>query len=152
MSKTRKNNKKSYKRTLIKKHKGGNCRVCGNKMNGGYGNSNLNEVPLTKYYPLNNYANDPNNNTIMQSGRLTSIQQNGGKQLRKSRKTRKNQKSKKMRGGIGGFLLGNSSNVNPVLNVGTVGGSFSSNSILSGTQNVNTAPYSQPNYNTNVLV
>ena len=152
MSRTRKNNKKSHKRTLIKKHKGGNCSVCCNKMKGGYGNSNLNEVPLTKYYPLNNYTNDPNNNNIMQSGRLTPFQQDGGKQSRKSRKTRKNKKSKKMRGGIGGYLLGNSSNVNPVLNIGTTSGSFSSNNILSGIQNVNSASYSQPNYNANVLV
>ena len=45
---------------------------------GGYGPSNFSELSPKHYYPLNDYVNDPNNPTIMQSERLSIPAQHGG--------------------------------------------------------------------------
>ena len=60
---------------------------------GGYGSSNFSELPTKYYYSTNNYNDDPNNPTIMQSGHLTNITLRGGK----SRKHKKINKSRKMK-------------------------------------------------------
>jgi len=64
-----------------------------NVMKGGYGPSNFSELSSKYYYPVNNYNNDPNNPTTMQSEHLSQPVIRGGN--KKTQKTQKNTRKHK---------------------------------------------------------
>ena len=60
------------------------------RFSGGYGDTNFTELSTKSYYPTNNYNDDPNNPTIMQTERLSNpVLRGGKKRVNKSRKMNK---------------------------------------------------------------
>ena len=60
------------------------------RFSGGYGPTNFSELSTKTYYPINNYNDDPNNATTMQTERLSNAVLRGGKKrVNNSRKMKK---------------------------------------------------------------
>ena len=119
-------------RTLLpRKQKSRNNKSYHKKIKGGYGSSNFSELPTKYYYSTNNYNNDPNNPTIMQSGRLTPLQKGG-----KRRTYRKRKMSRRQKGGNSFLSFGIPSNSNFESNIGTTNGALGGYNILRGVQNM----------------
>lgn len=109
------------------------------KFKGGYGASNFTELPTKYYYSTNNYINDTNNPSTMQSGRLTPITQQGGKRF--SYKKRKN--SRRQKGGNSILSFGIPSNTNFGSNFGTTNGALGGYNIMKGVPNMDSNVNSQ---------
>ena len=107
-----------------------------------------NSFSIRNYYPAENYNNAPTNPNMITASRNLPNMQSGGKsrriKKRKSNKTKKRRshRIKKMVGGT--VLFTTSTSSNPVLSFGNFDWASSGNNILSGTSNINAAPYSQP--------
>ena len=130
---------KNKSRKSLRKIQKSNNKTYRKKFKGGYGASNFSELSTKHYYSPNNYNNDPNNPSTMQSGRLTPITQQGGN--RRSYKNRKN--SRKQKGGNSILSFGIPSNNNFDSNFGTTNGALGGYNIMRGVQNMDRNTNSQ---------
>ena len=105
--------KRTYRKKAYRNYKGGcgdsTCSMTPTLFKGGHsGSETLADLPISKFYPLNGYTNDPND---MQVSARNLI---GGKSRKLSRKLRG--------GGLFDSMFGSSGNINSLASFGTVGG------------------------------
>ena len=140
---TKRNPKKGRKtRRYTKKtrvYKGG-CNNC--TMHGGSGATSDFNVPISKFYSLNDHVNDP-----LAPDQITSVRNlpnmSGGKSKRKMRKMKGGSISSVL-SSTSDYLLGNSLSSNPVTSFGVSGSANMATNILSSKMNVSGATYNQP--------
>ena len=136
---------KSKKRCGHKNKKRCHCSRRIRKISGGNANSlNFQQSPGQYYYDVNNYANDPNDPSVVMSTR-NAPNMLGGKRRRKSRK---------MRGGKMDLLLGNGQYNNPVTSFGNIDGALMGKNLFSGQSIQDGSVTNQPaylTYNSNSL-
>ena len=127
--------RKNKQRRTNRKYKGGGCGCANKPLFGGSGVASY--QPTAYQYKLNDLNNDPSNLPNIQASRqLPNI--TGGKNRNRTYK-----RNRKMRGGAD-LLLGANTMLDPVKNFATTTGAYSGINILSGANNLNPAPYSQP--------
>jgi hypothetical protein len=131
--------RKSNRRKMVK---GGGC-GCGNNneqkmslIKGGdpFGPPSFQGLPISTYYPLNTYANDPV--YLQESSRLIPNIVSGGGGKSRRRRTRQNRRFLRSNKKKGGNLFGNWANYtsgeNAISGTGMLGGSLMSANILAG--------------------
>jgi len=84
------NNKSKKSSQKLRKLRKSKVKTYRKRFSGGYGPTNFSELSTKTYYATNNYNDDPNNPTIMQTERLSNpVLRGGKKRVNKSRKMNK---------------------------------------------------------------